>query len=388
VNDPAHGVASGFAADGTPVTTLADSWRRVRDRLVASPRFRALAAAFPLTRPIARRRARALFDLTAGFVYSQVLFACVRLDLFARLAAGPQSVAMLARQFGLSDDAARRLLAAAAALQLAEARGDDAYGLGPLGAAMVGNVALARMIEHHTLLYADLVDPVDLLRNSDKATALSSFWTYARAGRPGQLPPAQVGDYTALMAATQTLVAGEILAAYPFGRHRCLLDVGGGDGTFLAAVAASAPQLQLVLFDLPAVAARARARLVAAGLGNRARVAGGDFRTTPLPVGADVISLVRVVHDHDDPTALALLRAARLALPPDGTLVLAEPMADTPGAQPMGDAYFGFYLLAMRSGRPRSADTLRQMLAEAGFHRVRMIRTRVPLQTGLIVAKP
>ena len=43
---------------------------------------------FPLTRPIARRRARELFDLCAGFVYSQVLLACVRLRLFEILAEG------------------------------------------------------------------------------------------------------------------------------------------------------------------------------------------------------------------------------------------------------------------------------------------------------------
>ena len=40
------------------------------------------------TSPIAERNARALFDLCAGFVYSQILFACVQLDLFRLLADG------------------------------------------------------------------------------------------------------------------------------------------------------------------------------------------------------------------------------------------------------------------------------------------------------------
>ncbi|MCC7280468.1 MAG: methyltransferase, partial [Chromatiaceae bacterium] len=51
----------------------------MRNRLLASPAFQRWAVDFPLTRPIAQRRARALFDVTAGFVYSQILFACVRL---------------------------------------------------------------------------------------------------------------------------------------------------------------------------------------------------------------------------------------------------------------------------------------------------------------------
>ena len=60
------------------------------------------------------------------------------------------------------------------------------------------------------------------------------------------------------MAASQQAIAAEILASYNFGTHRHLLDVGGGDGSFIAAAAARYPQLAFTLFDLPAVAALAR----------------------------------------------------------------------------------------------------------------------------------
>ncbi|WP_288581486.1 methyltransferase, partial [uncultured Methylobacterium sp.] len=83
---------------------------------------------------------------------------------------------------------------------------------------------------------------------------------------------------------------------------------------------------------------------------------------------------------------LALMRSARAALPSGGRLLVAEPMAGTPGAEPIGDAYFGFYLLAMGSGRPRTADELAAMLREAGFARVREHRTRRPLLVRLLVA--
>ena len=123
------------------------------------------------------------------------------------------------------------------------------------------------------------------------------------------------------------------------------------------------------------------------GLGGRATVHGGDFYRDTLPRGADLITLVRVIHDHDDAGAMRILRAVHEALEPGGTLLLAEQMADTPGALPMGDAYFGFYLLAMGRGRPRSAATLRQMLAEAGFRSAHLLRSRVPLQVQLIAAE-
>jgi demethylspheroidene O-methyltransferase len=94
-----------------------------------------------------------------------------------------------------------------------------------------------------------------------------------------------------------------------------------------------------------------------------------------------------VIHDHDEAKALAILKAARRALPPGGTLLLAEPMAGTPGALPIGEAYFGFYLLAMGSGRPRTADELETLLGRAGFERCQLLRTRNPLLTRVIVAR-
>ncbi len=364
-----------------------DRYLAVRDRWLSSPRFQRWAAAFPLTRPTARKRARALFDVCAGFVYSQILLACVRLKLFDLLAAGPLSAADIAATLKLPQESTERLLEAAVSLRLVEKRPAARFGLGALGAAMVGNPAVGAMVEHHSLLYADLHDPVRLLRKEQDSTALGRYWAYAASERPAGLPRARIADYTTLMADSSRLVSDEILDAYPLQKHRCLLDVGGGDGSFLIAAGARHEHLQLRLFDLPPVAERAAQRFEDQGLGARARAVGGDFLHDALPIGADVISLVRVAHDHGDVAAATLLAAAYRALPPKGVLLLAEPMMGTPGAETVGDAYFGFYLLAMGSGRARSPQVLQQMLRAAGFSSSQLIRTRQPLQARLIVAR-
>ena len=360
-------------------------WLNWRNRLLASEGFRKLACRFAPTRWIARRRASALFDLVAGFVYSQVLLACVRLKLFDVLADGPQSLETLAHRLSLGLPAAERLLNAAVPLQLVQRCAPNAYGLGTLGATMVGNTAVAAMVEHHGALYADLADPVALLRGESGATQLSAFWPYARG--QAAIGDERVARYTALMAASQPLVADELLDAYSLDQHRCLLDIGGGDGSFLLRAAQRGPHLQLLLFDLPAVASAAHLRLRQHGLSTRCRVVGGSFFEDPLPGGADLATLVRVIHDHNDAAALQILTAARRALQPGGTLLLAEPMAGTASAQAMGDAYFGLYLLAMGSGRPRTRDQLRGLLLAAGFESVRSLPTRMPLQTSLMLAR-
>lgn len=381
-------MARGDGASAPPDNVLAprgfaDRLLGWRDGLLSSARFQRWAAAFPLTRPIANRRARALFDLCAGFVYSQILVACVRLRVCDILLERPLTGEHLAARLALPVDPTLRLLEAAAALRLVERRRDGRFGVGPLGAPLAGNPGIAAMVEHHALLYADLRDPVAMLRGDRGGTALSRFWPYAAAPCVRESRPADVTGYSALMAASQPLVAADVLAAYRFDRHRCLLDLGSGDGTFLTAVAEAAPALRLILFDLPDVAAHARARFAGA---DRVQVVGGDFRHDPLPEGADLVSLIRVIHDHDDAVALAILRAAWRAMAPGATLLLAEPMAGTPNAEPVG-AYFAVYLLAMGSGRPRRAEELLRLVREAGFTGARVVPTRRPMLVRVVTAR-
>lgn len=364
-----------------------DRFAHWRDRLLSSQRFQRWAAGFPLTRPIAQRRARALFDLCAGFVYSQILVACVTLRLFDILAEAPLTAAQLSRRVSLPPDSMMRLLNAAVSLRLIDRRRGNRFGLGPLGAALAGNPGITAMIDHHHLLYDDLRDPVGLLRDRRKDSALGGYWPYAATARSAALDQAGTAAYTTLMSESQSLIAADVLESYLFGRHRCLLDVGGGDGTFLAAAAAKAPHLQLMLFDLPAVADRARARFAATGLAGRASAVGGSFLTDELPRGADLVSLVRVVHDHDDASVIVLLSAIHRALPDGGVLLIAEPMSGTPGAEAVADAYFGFYLLAMGSGRARTVADHESLLRHAGFDDIKTIATRRPMLTRLISAQ-
>lgn len=373
-----------------------ERWQRWRDARLASAAFRRWASAFPLTRPIARRRAQALFDLMAGFVYSQVLLACVQLRVFDEVADRPRTAEELAARAAMSPESMRRLLDAAVSLRLLERRRGGVYGLGPLGAPLVEDDAIGSMVRHHAVLYADLRDPVDLLRAGSgerfaaegraAGGAMARYWPYADGQQPGRLTDEQVAEYSALMHASHPLVAHEVIAAYPLRRHRCLLDVGGGEGRFLSLVAEAAPELQLMLFDLPAVAERARLRLAAAGLAARTTTHGGDFLRDPLPTGADLVTLVRVLFDHPDERAIAILRAVRRALPAGGTVLVAEPMGGVRGAERMGDAYYSFYLLAMGRGQSRTPERHAELLRAAGFERPTVVPTPMPLQASVIVA--
>lgn len=379
----AHPAGSGQSGRGRRgVREFLLAWR---DRLLGSARFQRAAARFPLTRPLARRRARTLFDLSAGFVYSQILFACVRSRLLESLAEGPRSVPSIAHAIDLPEAAALRLLRGAASLRLVQAAGDG-YRLGDLGAVMLGNPSIAAMVSHHERLYADLADPLALLAHPG-ATRLAAYWPYAGSADRGGIEGQDVAAYSELMAASQAMLSNDILDAVSMKSSRHLLDVAGGDGVFLSAALARWPHLTGCVIDLPAVAERAGARLAQGDVAARASAVPVDMFADKWPGGADLISFVRVLHDHDDEPVRELLARARAALAPGGRILVAEPMAQTPGAEPVGDGYFGFYLLAMGSGRPRSASELRGMLSDAGFQRVREMKTAQPMLVRVLVAE-
>lgn len=365
---------------------------RLRDKLYAwkagllrSRRFQTWAARTPIVARVARKDGEALFDLVAGFLHSQVLMAFVQLDLADHLSAQPRSVEGLALRTGINPDRMRVLCQACAALGLMQRQRDGRYALGRLGAALPGIPGLAQMILHHDVLYRDMANPVAFFRDAPE-TELAGFWPYV-FGATGQIDPQTAATYSDLMAESQTLVAEEALRVLDLRGIGTLLDIGGGTGAFLTAVGRAYPDIGLHLFDLPQVIEPAAARLAAAGLSDRTQITGGSFRADPLPLGADAISLIRVLYDHSDDTVAALLSNAHAALPAGGRLIVSEPMSGGARPQRAGDAYFGLYCLAMGTGRTRSATEISGHLQKAGFGEIRIRKTARPFVTSVVEAR-
>ena len=351
-------------------------------RLVASRGFQSWAARFALTRRLVRSEGEAMFDLVAGFCHSQILLAFVRLKLPEILLDREMAAEALVSEVNVPKERLEVLLAAATALNLIKRRKSGRYALTTRGAALAGVPGLAGMIDHHDVLYRDLADPVAFFRG-EVETELAGFWPYV-FGAGGATDPQTTATYSQLMADSQVLVAEDTLAMTALSDRAHILDIGGGTGAFLAAVGAAYPALRMTLFDLPAVAPAAAERFAQAGLADRAQIVPGSFRDDPLPQGADLISLVRVLYDHADETVIALLRAVYAALPAGGRVLISEPMTGGDAPQRAGDAYFALYCMAMRTGRARSQAQIAQLLSQAGFDQIQTPRARRPFITSVV----
>lgn len=158
---------------------------------------------------------------------------------------------------------------------------------------------------------------------------------------------------------------GGLAAAITLRPGETVVDVGGGDGSLLAALLTAGPQARGVLFELPREKAEvvpALAALIAAG---RARVERGSF-FDGVPAGGDVYVLKRVLHDWDDERALRVLGHCRDALAPGGRVAVVDMVLDDDRRVPVGRS-LDVLMMILMAGRERTAADFSALGAAAGF---------------------
>jgi SAM-dependent methyltransferase len=155
--------------------------------------------------------------------------------------------------------------------------------------------------------------------------------------------------------------APQIAERFDWSRFSEILDVGGGDGTMLAAILHAHPDLRGRVLDLSPTTTAATDRFAAAGLGDRASAVSGSF-FDPLPVGADAYLLSDILHNWDDDHARKILAGCRRAAAPNGTVVVIEAML----GQGVGTAMDLFMLMCF-GGRERTVDELARIAADCGL---------------------
>jgi demethylspheroidene O-methyltransferase len=303
-----------------------------------------------------------------------VLFACVELKLFDHVGS---TIRELAPRIGMAESRTDALVRAAIAIELLDLDGSKII-LGPHGAALVAQPWIMRFVEHHKHFYRDLEDPVALLKGNFASGGLREYWAYDD-------PNKDRTAYSALMAASQQAVSQQILDAYDMSKHRAVLDVGGGTGAFLKAAGARHPHLSLNVFDLPNVTSDDT---------NITRYK-GDFRQNlfpqdhdSFPQDMDLVTVIRVLHDHDDDVVLQLLRNIRKVCTKETTLLIAEPFSGNKATAAVTDAYFNMYFIAMGQGRTRNPHEIGALTAQAGFGQLRIWPTNMPLITGILTVLP
>ena len=184
--------------------------------------------------------------------------------------------------------------------------------------------------------------------------------------------------YAAMAAKTESIVDG-FLAAYDTSRFSTIVELGAGYGALLRAILKTNPHQRGTLFDLPAVAAEASARVQADGLTERCEMVSGDLFDA-LPRDGDAYILKNVIHDWADEDSLAILRNVAEAMKPDSTVLLVEMIVPPRPCDRWSDAIArsDLNMLVNTGGRERSASEFQGLFEAAGLELSRIVPTPTP----------
>lgn len=164
-----------------------------------------------------------------------------------------------------------------------------------------------------------------------------------------------------------------MLDAYDFSDIRTLADLGGGNGSLLAATLTKYPQMRGILFDLGHVSERAKATLAAAGVSDRCTVEVGSFFES-APSGADAYLMRHIIHDWTDEQSVQILRNIRKVIPQDGRMLIVEfsvPPANEPGLGKTAD----MIMLAFPGGVERTDEEYAALYRASGFALTKVVPT-------------
>jgi O-methyltransferase domain len=165
------------------------------------------------------------------------------------------------------------------------------------------------------------------------------------------------------------------MSGYDWGAFHTIVDVGGGNGAFLAGLLARHPSLRGTVFDRPHVVVGAHKILADHGVADRCEVVGGSFFDS-VPAGADAYLLKRIMFAWNDEQSVTLLRAVRAAMHDSSRLLLVEPVLEPGDAFNPGKLY-DVLLLVMAGGGARSTEQLEKLFAQADLKLVRVVPTRL-----------
>jgi hypothetical protein len=330
--------------------------------------------------------AAVLMQMVVGRWVSQTISAAAELGIADVLHSGPLTPDAIAAKIGAHGPSLHRLLRTLASLGVFAEDAEGRFHQTPLSEPLRSDVpgslrGWARYAGSRVavLAWADLATSIHLGEPAFRRVHGKSFFDYLATA------PADAAIFDQAMHAVSSSEIPAILAAYDFSDAGTIVDVGGGDGTLLAAILDKHPAVRGILYDLDHVVARARERLAGTAIAARIEIKAGSFFDA-APPGGDAYLLKHILHDWSDEQCVQILRHCRRVIPASGRLLIVESVI-TPGNDPGFGKLLDLEMIAItEGGRERTEAEFAALFAAAGFRLARVVASNA--SPAVVVGRP
>jgi hypothetical protein len=327
---------------------------------------------------------RHIWDLFLSGTYQAAVVAADDAGIFTSLEKEPATSATLAGRLDFDERATRVLLRLLASLGLLDVRGDrfhlsseaQIYLLrsSPFYWGEMMRVAVNE--RHRERLMVKLRQ-----KGSDEAEGPLGVSKVSSEGRAiegwaaGHVSIEQAREIAARMHSHSLPAAIAAARNYDFEGIRRVVDVGGGSGCFMIAMAQAHPHLHCTVMELPTMCEVAQTYIRDGEAADRVDTTAVDMFRQPWPQGYDAVFFSNVWHDWNFRTCKWLADRAFEILPPGGRIMLHEILLDDKGSGPTTAAAFSMLMLLATQGQQFTFGELQSILESAGFSSIQTTKT-------------
>jgi len=320
-----------------------------------------------------------MFELIIGRWISQLIYVAAKLEIADLLKDGPRTVDELATQAEVQAPALYRVLRALASVGVfAEIKGKR-FQLTPLAVTLRKSVPGSMRAAALMLGEKYLGDAWEHLLHG-VLTGERPFVTAHGAPMFEYLEnhPEDLKIFGEAMTSVSTTENPAIAAACKLSGVGTLVEVGGGNGSLLAAILKANRKLKAIHFDLPSVSMRARqeGHLSEKGIAERCSHETGDFFEA-VPKGGDAYLMKRVLHDWTDEQCAKILANCCAAMNKKGRVLVVDHVIPA-GNRPDRGKLLDIQMLII-GGRERTKEEFGALFKKAGLKLTRVIPTKCPL---------
>jgi len=301
-----------------------------------------------------------------GYIPTRVIYVAAKLGISDQIDDEGTSTQVLAEKLDVHSGALYRVLRTLAGIGVLHQDENDLFFLTPLGKTLRKDSPQSvrdYAIYIHEFVYDGLSNITESVRTGKPM--IDDFFAYLRSN------PELETIFHAGMGSQGRIETKAILQAFDFSKCRQVVDVGGGNGTFLSSLLGSYNRVSGVLFDQESAI-----RAAESGRGgslSRCELVAGDFFDR-VPSGGDTYILKRVLLDWTDAEAIKILENIRKVADGDARLLIIEPLIGSRNEQTPAHLYDIIFLVLL-TGRVRSVDEYSALLSRAGFRLEKIIPT-------------
>ena len=317
-------------------------------------------------------------DLSISYGVPRMLLAVARLGVADVLAKGPLKAEAIADKVGAHPVFLKRVLRALSSVGVFSQTSDGRFRLNPLARMLqkdqpgsMRDFVLMVADDYHWKVWGELDYALQTGGSTfEKVHGVPAF-AYLQAR------PEKERTFMAAMAGISGMENPAVAAAYPFGRLKLLVDVGGAHGHMLATILRRYKKLKGILYDQPqVVAGAARSGFVTApDVRDRCQVIGGSFFET-VPEGADAYIMKYIIHDWDDEKSLRILENCRDAMAAGGRVLVVDNVI-APGN--VWGKLLDINMMLGPGGQERTRGEFESLFRRAGLRLARVIPTSCDL---------